>query len=122
MFATNLAPRIIRGYESNGILISGDRAYKKDLTIKGFTEPEPFLDSVCRKLDELSVAGEPSVGPRRVVKVGNHTIVGFGLAIHELSDEGSITLQECGLGGRRRMGCGIFFPITHSPFDKEEKQ
>jgi lipopolysaccharide export system permease protein len=25
------------GFESNGILVSGDRAYKKDLTIKGFT-------------------------------------------------------------------------------------
>jgi len=86
--------------------------YARIVTIKGFTEPEPFLDAVCRKLDELGVAGEQAIGPRRVVKVGGHTIVGFGLKIHELSDEGSIILQERGLGGRRRMGCGIFFPIT----------
>ncbi len=86
--------------------------YARIVTIKGFTEPEPFLDAVCRKLDELGVKGEPAIGPRRVVRIGNHTIVGFGLAIHELSDEGSIVLQEQGLGGRRRMGCGIFFPIT----------
>ena len=86
--------------------------YARIVTIKGFTEPEPFLDAVCRKLDELGVKGEPAVGPRRVVRVGNHTVVGFALAIHELSDEGSIILQERGLGGRRRMGCGIFFPIA----------
>jgi CRISPR-associated endonuclease/helicase Cas3 len=86
--------------------------YARIVTIKGFTEPDPFLDAVCRKLDELGVKGEPVVGPRRVVKVGNHTTVGFARAIHELSDEGSIVLQERGLGGRRRMGCGIFFPIA----------
>ena len=41
-----------------------------------------------------------------------NTIVGFALAIHDLTDEGSILLQESGLGGRRRMGCGFFQPIT----------
>jgi len=86
--------------------------YARIVTIKGFTEPEPFLDAVCRKLDELGVTGEPTVGPRRVVRVGNHTIVGFALAVHDLTDEGSILLQERGIGGRRRMGCGIFSPIV----------
>jgi CRISPR-associated protein Cas6 len=62
--------------------------YARVVTIKGFTEPEPFLAAVCRKLDEMGVKGEPVVGPRRVVRVGQHTIVGFSLAIHELSDEG----------------------------------
>jgi CRISPR-associated endonuclease/helicase Cas3 len=85
--------------------------YARIVSIKGFTEPEPFLDAVCRKLDEVGVKGEPVIGPRRVVRVGDHTVVGFALAIHELSDEGSIILQERGLGGRRRMGCGFFSPI-----------
>jgi CRISPR-associated protein Cas6 len=86
--------------------------YSRLVTIKGYTEPEPFLEAVCRKLDALGVKGEPVVGPRRVLKVGNHTVVGFALAVHELSDEASILLQEQGLGGRRRMGCGIFSPIS----------
>lgn len=93
------------------LLKPSPQLYARIVTIKGFTEPEPFLDAVCRKLDEMGVTGEPAVGPRRVVKVGNHTIVGFALAVHELSDEGSIILQERGIGGRRRMGCGIFHPI-----------
>jgi CRISPR-associated protein Cas6 len=86
--------------------------YARIVTIKGYTEPEPFLDAVCRKLDQLGVKGEPVVGPRRVLKVGNHTIVGFALVIHELSDDGSLLLQEAGLGGRRHMGCGIFNPVS----------
>lgn len=86
--------------------------YARCVTIKKFMEPEPFLDAVRRKLDEMSVQGEPVVGPRRVLKVGNHTVVGFALAIGELSDDASILLQERGLGGRRHMGCGIFNPIS----------
>jgi CRISPR-associated protein Cas6 len=87
--------------------------YARVVTIKGYTEPEPFLDAVCRKLDALGVKGEPVVGPRRVLKVGSHTVVGFALAVHELSDEASILLQERGIGGRRHMGCGFFNPATN---------
>lgn len=99
------APRIF-------LLKPWPQLYARIVTIKGFTEPEPFLDAVCRKLDEMGVKGEPAVGPRRVVKVGDNTVVGFALAVHDLSDEGSIILQERGIGGRRRMGCGIFSPIV----------
>ena len=94
------------------LLKTSPTLYARVVTIKGYTEPEPFLDAVRRKLDELSVTAEPVVGPRHVLKVGYHTVVGFALAIHELSDEGSIVLQERGIGGRRHMGCGIFFPIA----------
>jgi CRISPR-associated endonuclease/helicase Cas3 len=93
--------------------------YARTVTIKGYTEPESFDGAIRRKLKDLGVAGEPSVGPRRVVKVGDHTIVGFAVAVSKLSDEASITLQEQGIGGRRRMGCGIFFPVAQIPFEKQ---
>ena len=86
--------------------------YARIVTIKGFTEPETFLAGVCRKLNEICVNGKLVVGDRRVVRVGSHTIVGFSLTIHELSDESSLILQERGIGGRRRMGCGFFNPIS----------
>lgn len=85
--------------------------YARIVTIKGFTEPECFTDAVCRKLDQAGIRGEIAVGSRRVLKVSDKTIVGFGLAIHELSDDASILLQTDGLGGRRKMGCGYFNPI-----------
>jgi CRISPR-associated endonuclease/helicase Cas3 len=37
--------------------------------------------------------------------------VGFGLKVRDLCDDDSIKLQERGLGGKRRMGCGIFVPF-----------
>jgi len=90
--------------------------YARCVTIKKFTEPDPFLDAVARKLDEIGITGEPELGVRRAFRVGNHTIVGFGLSLHELSDEASLVLQERGMGGRRHMGCGFFNPITQAPF------
>lgn len=100
------------GVPEVSLLGPASSVYARCVTIKKFTDPEPFLDAVARKLDELGIKGEPELGPRRAFKVGNHTIVGFGLSIHDLSDEGSIVLQERGLGGRRHMGCGFFNPIS----------
>jgi CRISPR-associated endonuclease/helicase Cas3 len=93
--------------------------YARCVTIKKFTEAEPFLNAVARKLDEMGIKGEPELGPRRAFRVGNHTIVGFGLSIHELSDEASVILQERGVGGRRHMGCGFFNPIIRTTIEKE---
>lgn len=49
---------------------------------------------------------------RNVVKmmVSTRIVHGFRVEIHGLTDEQSITVQEHGLGGRRRMGAGVFFP------------
>ena len=47
---------------------------------------------------------------RRIFRVKSKQIVGYSVLATELTAEESILLQERGLGGRRRMGCGIFVP------------
>lgn len=93
--------------------------YARCVTIKKFTEPEPFLDAARRQLDALGVTAalELPVGDdgrvrRRVITIRDRRVVGFSLAAHGLDDEGSIQLQTHGLGGRRSMGCGHFNPIS----------
>ena len=39
------------------------------------------------------------------------TIVGFSVIVHGLTEEGSVKLQEEGIGGRGKMGCGFFVPL-----------
>ena len=48
---------------------------------------------------------------RRVVRIRDKRVVGYALLATELTAAESIRLQERGLGGRRRMGCGVFVPV-----------
>jgi len=95
--------------------------YARCVTIKKFTEPEPFLDAARRQLEALGVSAtlelpldEQGRFRRRVIRIHGRTIIGFSLAAHGLSDEDSVRLQTHGLGGRRSMGCGLFNPIVSS--------
>jgi CRISPR-associated protein Cas6 len=80
------------------------------VTIKGFMETETFLDAVKRQLQDLQVTSEAHIGERKTFRVKDKQVVGFSLGITNLTAEESLTLQEKGLGGRRRMGCGVFVP------------
>jgi len=81
------------------------------VVIKGFAEPEPFREAVRRQLEAMAVQARVEVGRRRVVRIGGDTVVGFGVTLHDLSEEGSLRVQYAGVGGRQRMGCGIFDPM-----------
>jgi CRISPR-associated protein Cas6 len=102
-------------------LQSAPSLYARVVTIKKFTEPEPFLDAARRQLEALGVSAtlelpldEQGRFRRRVIRIHGRTVVGFSLAAHGLGDEDSIRLQTHGLGGRRSMGCGHFNPIVNS--------
>lgn len=92
------------------------------VTVKGFTEPGPFLDAVRRQLAEAGVTAEPAIPlilageragqpRRRILRIRDRRIVGFALHLTALSAADSLLLQERGLGGRRRLGCGFFSPM-----------
>jgi len=101
------------------------------VTIKGFLEADPFLAAVRRQLDLLGIRGESvllrrhgdrtlegkaaeagrSSFLRRTLRVRDKEIVGYAVEVSGLSVEESICLQESGLGGRRRFGCGLFVPM-----------
>ena len=53
-------------------------------------------------------AGEPL---RRVLHIKGERHVGFGMLIEGLTADESLRLQQNGLGGRRKMGCGLFLPV-----------
>lgn len=82
--------------------------YARLVTIKGFMEPEVFLEAARRQLHETDVTADLHVGERRTLRVKDKQIVGFEVTALGLDAENSVRLQEIGIGGRRRMGCGIF--------------
>lgn len=80
------------------------------VTIKGFLDAESFVEAAKRQLHSLGIAREFLLGIRRTLRVKDKQVVGFEVAVTELTAEESLILQERGLGGRRRMGCGVFVP------------
>ena len=94
--------------------------YARIITIKKFTEPEPFLDATRRQFDALGLTAtlelptdEQGRPHRRIITIQGKHVIGFSLAAHNLSDEDSLKLQTHGIGGRRAMGCGHFNPIIN---------
>ena len=80
------------------------------VTIKGFLQEGEFLAAAKRQLDQLGINGQAHIGTRRTLRVRDQQIVGFEMGVTQLAAEESLMLQEQGLGGRRKMGCGVFVP------------
>jgi len=115
--------------------------YARVVTIKKFTEAEPFIEAVKRKLDSFGVKGrvelprdEQGRYRRRIVTIHGKSVVGFSVAVHELNDEDSLLLQagavkviapEDGsikwqsIFSRRAMGCAFFNPIKRQVQSEE---
>lgn len=80
------------------------------VTIKGFLKEDEFLAAAKRQLEQLGINGQTHIGARRTFRVRDKQVVGFEMGVTQLTAEESLTLQEQGLGGRRKMGCGVFVP------------
>ncbi len=118
------------GVPQTRALVPAARLYSRLVVIKGFLEPEPFLEAVRRQLAQLAIRAAASLVPqpevvaanrervsgshspfvRRTLQIRDKQIVGFAVRVEDLSAEESLRLQETGLGGRRRFGCGVFVP------------
>ena len=100
-------------------LVAAPSLIARLVTFKNADTPERFLATAQVKLADLGVNGKlqlpvhvqgERVGTpvRRVVRVRGVTIPGYSLIVAELSSSDSLLLQESGLGGRTRLGCGFF--------------
>jgi CRISPR-associated protein Cas6 len=67
-------------------------------------------DLVLRQLALAEVSADVEIGPRRVARIAKAVIVGYGVVLRGLVRESAITILSRGLGGRNRMGCGVFVP------------
>ena len=116
--------------------------YARVVTIKKFTEAEPFIEAVKRKLDSFGVKGrvelpreEQGRYRRRIVTIHGKSVVGFSVAVHDLNDEDSLLLQAGAVKvvsrdddgatqwqsifSRRAMGCAFFNPIKRQAQSEE---
>ena len=103
--------RLRVGVPETRVLRPAANLYARLVTIKGFMEPDTFLEAARRKLQEMGVTADLRVGERRTLRVKDKQVVGFEVTALRLDAEDSLRLQEVGIGGRRHMGCGVFVPF-----------
>jgi len=98
------------GTTTTAALVPAVVLYAHVVTTKHGDDEARFDAEIQRQLDALDIRGKPQRGPRRIVAIKDKKVVGHSLLVSELTAEESIRLQEQGLGGRRKMGCGVFVP------------
>lgn len=98
------------GVPQTSTLIPSVALYAHLVTTRNGQDPSRFKDEIGRQMESMGVKGRFSVGNRRTFQVHGKQVVGYSMLVDELTAGESITLQERGLGGRRKMGCGFFEP------------
>lgn len=110
------------GTSQTHALVPAARLYARLVTTKNGDDPQRFDKEIARQMAALDIqgkatriphsSGNPKHDPtRRIFRVKDKKVVAYSLLVEELTAEESIRLQEQGLGGRRRMGCGVFTPF-----------
>jgi CRISPR-associated protein Cas6 len=84
--------------------------YAHLVTTRNGNDENRFDTEIAHQLAELAIRGSPQRGPRRSFTIKDRKVVAHTLLVSELTAEESIRLQEHGLGGRRKLGCGVFVP------------
>ena len=77
------------------------------VVIKGAETPQQLSTALLKQSEQLGISGCFVVGDRRKIKIKRFTIVGFEVSANVSSADG-LKLQQIGLGGKRKMGCGVF--------------
>ena len=125
LFSSGLSPYInlagnsldLRGYliqigvPNTRALYPSPVLYSHLVTTRNGQDQERFLKEINRQLSEMGVKAEVHLGDRKTFTVHDKKVVGYSLQLLGLTDENSIKVQEQGLGGRRKMGCGFFEPV-----------
>lgn len=76
----------------------------------GSDEETGFTTDIIRMLDEMNITCRFVCGRRQTIATAEGTVSGYSLMLHGLPIEHSILVQQRGMGGHRRIGCGIFIP------------
>lgn len=100
------------GMATTRVLVPGVALYAHRVTTRNGQDAARFDAELAKKLAAAGVRGRVQRGPRRVLRVKDKRVVAHSVLISELDAREAMYLLEQGLGGRRKLGCGVFQPWT----------
>jgi len=83
-----------------------DELRRDALDTPGFADR--YTAEIKRQLAAIGIGGAFELRGRRSVTVDGRRVVGYSVRVLSLGADQSVALQEKGIGGKRRMGCGVF--------------
>lgn len=107
-----LGEKLNVGVTKTRALIPTSALYSPLVTTRNCQDQRRFEMEIRNQMESLGIHGEFIIGKRRTFAIHSKQLVGYSLEVTDLNPEESIILQEEGLGGRRKMGCGLFEPIN----------
>ena len=104
---------LVRLGELTGAELEHQEALSSDLVIIKLMESTriektKFAISLGKQLHQLEIQEVPEIGDRSSILIKGQHIIGYSVFFERLSPIESLKLQSLGLGGKRRMGCGVF--------------
>lgn len=69
-----------------------------------------FAAEIIRLLDDMHIDCRFICGRQQTIMTADGPVPGYSLMLHGMGIEHAIKIQETGLGGHRKIGCGIFIP------------
>ena len=100
--------KVFVGTPNTRMLQSTSELYAHLVTTRNGQEQERFEREIQNQMGKFEIHSGLKVGKRRTFQVHGKQVVGFSVFLSELTEHESIMMQERGLGGRRKMGCGFF--------------
>jgi CRISPR-associated protein Cas6 len=76
----------------------------------GSDDEAAFAADIIRLLDEMHIDSRFICGRRQSINTAAGVVSGYSLMLHGLPVEHAVQIQVSGLGGNRKLGCGIFIP------------
>lgn len=80
------------------------------LVVTGDAKEDTFLAAVLRTVAGWNTLCQVIVGRAGSRRVDAGAMEGFSVMLHGVAPEVSLRVQEQGLGGYRKFGCGLFLP------------
>lgn len=80
------------------------------LVTTGSSDEREFASDIMNLLDALEIDTRFICGKQQSVTTSVGRVAGYSLMLHGLPVEHAFRVQHLGLGGNRKIGCGIFIP------------
>ncbi|MFM2315026.1 MAG: type CRISPR-associated protein Cas6/Cmx6 [Cyanobacteriota bacterium] len=110
------------------VLTPASSLYSRLVIIRRSRMPQDFIEAAQRQLERLGITGEINLLQKQNGQLqcrqlvmrkeeGTFPLIGYGVEVTDLSESDSIKLQQQGIGGKRKMMCGVFVPSwrNHDP-------